>query len=90
MFNELNAKNRIENSLFFSEIFLEYKETELPQGYLEREKNQAYTIKSLKEIFYKRGNILGDLNKISLSMFMDVSVHVCIPERDKMNEYIYR
>ena len=50
-FKEWNAKSRIEKSSFFNEISLEYKETKLPQNYMERKKSQASLTETLNAKF---------------------------------------
>ena len=55
MFKEQNAKNRIEKSSFFNEIFLENKALKLPKDYMEREESQTCLIEGLK-LFYNIQN----------------------------------
>ena len=50
-FKEWNGKNRIENFSFFNEISLEYKETKLPQDYMEKGKSQISLTDNLKMHF---------------------------------------
>ena len=42
-FKEWNEKHRTEKSSFYNEISLEYKETKLPQDYMERGKKSNLT-----------------------------------------------
>ena len=46
-FKEWNAENRIEKCSFFNEISLQYKETKLPQDYMERGKKSNLTDRDL-------------------------------------------